>query len=423
MRTLVWAALGILCSISAAEAVQVTRIQIEGRRWTKAWVIERELTVSVGDTVQQEALDRSRNRLLNLGLFNRVEVAADSNGVVMVRLAEAWHLWPIVSVNLDETQIAELFESPCRFFDGASFDIGALDMNLVGSGAILQALARVGASRGGALSYHTRWFSRTIPLALRAHFRNLTVVNRHAALLGLDKESQDVRAELQIGSREGTHSRAGIKLRYEYVKEEPLWSGVAAPKDRTGLAGLFIALEHRDVEWYPSKGSYVWLEANYIGGDRHFYRSEADGRAFWPLTQGMRPMILALRLRGGTASAGMPPWARWFFGFNTGFRGYRTEKSEADGYLSGAAELRFPLTSIVYFDLPLGNRFQNLPFGLNGLIFLERTELRLGRHRAELLAGGVGFACRVPYVQILELDFSLSAEGKREFSAAIGMDL
>ena len=423
MRTLVWAVLGILCSVSAVRAVQVTRIQIEGRRWTKAWVIERELTVSVGDTVRQEALDRTRDRLLNLGLFNRVDVEADSEGTVTVNLAEAWHLWPIVSVNLDETQIAELFENPRRFFDGTSLDIGALDMNLVGSGAILQALARVGASRGGTITYRTRWFSRTIPLALRVHFRNLTIVNRHAAILGLDKESQDVRAELQMGTREGAHARVGMKLRYEYVKEEPLWLGAAAPRDRTGLVGLFLALERRDVEWYPSKGSYVWLEADYIGGDRHFYRSEADGRAYWPLTQGMRPMILALRLRGGTASAGMPPWARWFFGFNMGFRGYQTDKSEADGYLSGAAELRFPLTRIVYYNLPLGNRFQNLPFGLNGVVFLERTELRLGRHRAELLAGGLGFNCRVPYVQTLEVDFSLSAEGTREIGASIGMTL
>ncbi len=386
-------------------------------------MIERELTVSVGDTIQREALDRTRNRLLNLGLFNRVEVVADSHGVVTVRLAEAWHLWPIVSVNLDETQLSLLFESPQRFFDGASFDIGALDMNLLGSGAIVQALARVGASRGGTLSYHTRWFSRSIPLSVRAHFRNLTIVNRHAAILGLDRESQDVRGELQIGTREGMPARAGMKFRYEYVKEEPLWPEAAAPKDRTGLVGIFMALEHRDVEWYPSKGSYVWLEANYIGGDRHFFRSEADGRAFWPLTEGTRPMVLALRFRGGTASAGMTPWARWFFGFNTGFRGYRTEKSEADGYLSGTAELRFPLTSIVYFDVPLGSRFQNLPFGLNGVVFVERTELRLGRRRAELLAGGVGLGCRVPYIHIMEVDFSLTAEGEREVSASIGMAL
>jgi hypothetical protein len=83
----------------------------------------------------------------------------------------------------------------------------------------------------------------------------------------------------------------------------------------------------------------------------------------------------------------------------------------------------FPLTRIVYYDIPLGNRFRNLPFGLNGVIFVERTELRLGRHRAELLAGGAGLGCRVPYIHMVELDFSLTAEGEKEVSASIGMSL
>ncbi len=423
MRGVLAAFIAIFCAVSSMRAVQITGIQVEGRRWTRAWVIERELAIAVGDTLNSEALTTTRNRLLNLGLFNRVDVLADSDGTITIRLAEAWHVWPLLSVNLEETQISELFENPRRFFEGTSIDLGAVDLNFLGSGANLLLLARMGTSRGGAVSYHTRWFSRGIPLSVRAHLRNLRMANRHAAVLGLSRSLDDKRAEVQIGTREGRHAQFGVKLRYEDVREEPLWAGAAAPKDRVGQVGLFFAIDHRDVEWYPSKGSYVWLESNYVGGDRHYFRSEADGRAFWPVTQGVRPVVLALRLRGATASQGMPPWGRWFFGFNTGFRGYRTEKSEADGYLSGTAELRFPLTRIAYIDLPLGDRFQNLPFGLNGLVFAERTELRLGCHRAELMAVGVGLGCRVPYVNIMEVDFAVTAEGVGEIGATIGMTL
>ncbi|MBM3324250.1 MAG: hypothetical protein FJY66_01130 [Calditrichaeota bacterium] len=416
-------ALLILILTDVAQAAPVARIQIEGRRWTRSWVVERELPFSVGDTLRPEALATARNRLLSLAIFNQVNVAADSAGTVTIRLVEAWHLWPLVSLSLEEIQLSEFFESPRRFFEESSVDLGVVDLNFLGTAANFWAFARMGASHGGAFTYRTRWFSRGIPLFVRAHFRRLQTTNRHAAVLGLDRSLENTRAELQVGTREGRHARVGLKLRYESVKEEPLWPDVAAPHDKVGYGGIFFVIDHRDLEWYPSKGSYVWLEGNCAGGDRHYFYSESDARAFWPLTEGTRPMVMALRLRGGTASAGMPAWGHWFFGFNTGFRGYRTEKSEADGYLSGAAELRFPLTRIVYVDFPLGDRFRKLPFGLNGLIFVERTELRSGRHRSELLATGIGLACRVPLVQILELGFSFSAKGKGEFGATIGMAL
>lgn len=421
MRTFFLVACLLLWDVSVVEAVRATRIQVEGRRWTRSWVIERELAISPGDTIRPDALERTRNRLLNLGLFSRVEVTADSEGVVTVSLTEAWHLWPIVALNLEETQISELFDNPRRFFDGVSLDLGVMEMNLAGSGASFSGLVRVGVSSGGTITYRTRWFSRRLPLAVRAHFRSLLMSDRHAAILGIDQQLYNTRAEMQVGTREGARARIGLKLRYEQVKQEPLFVSAAAARDKIGLVGVFLVLDQRDLEWYPSRGSYVWLKADYIGGDRHYFRSEADVRGFWPLGDSKRPAVLALHMCAGTASAGMPPWGRWFFGFHAGFRGYRTRKSEADGYLSGAAEIRFPLTKIVYVDLPFGGVFRGLPLGLSGILFAERTELRLGRHRWELFAGGVGLVCRVPYLQILEVDFAFAKEGHYEVGTTVGM--
>lgn len=421
MRAIFLAAIVVLWDVSAVGAVQATRIEVEGRRWTRPWVIERELTISPGDTIRPEALEETGNRLLNLGLFTRVDVTADSAGVVTVNLTEAWHIWPIVDLSLDDTQISELFESPRRFFEGASLDLGLAETNLAGTGADLFGLVRMGASRGGTITYHTRWLSHRLPLAVFAHFRNLVVSDRHATILGIDRKLHNIRAETLVGTRGGARARVALRLRYDQVKQEPLYADATAPCDKVGLVGIFLAIDRRDLEWYPSKGSFVWLEADYTAGDRHYYRSQAGARAFWPLHDGRRPVVLAVRMRGGTASAGMPPWGHWFFGFNTGFRGYRTNKSEVDGYLSGTVEIRFPLTKIVYMDLPVGGVFRDLPLGFNGVLFVERTELRLGRRRWELFAGGVGLACRVPYFEILELDLTFPVEGDYEIGVSLGM--
>lgn len=421
MWALFLTAILIFGDVCAGKAMQVTAIKVEGQRWTKSWVIERELKISIGDTIRPEALERICNRLLNLGLFSRVEVTASNNGEIIVDLVEAWHLWPIATVHLEETQLIEFFDDPRRFFEGVSFDLGVIETNLAGTGAHLFGIVRVGASSGGLITYQTRWFSRALPLAVRAHYRNLIMTDRHAAVLGINHKLHNIRAEMHVGTREGALSRIGFKLRYDQVKQEPLYSGVGAPHDKTGLVGVFVILDRRDLEWYPSKGGYAWLEADFIGGDRHYFRSKADLRAFWPLSDGRRPLVLALHMLGGTASAGMPPWGCWFSGFHTGFRGYRTREREADGYLSGAVEIRFPLTKIVYVDLPFTSVFRELPLGLNGLLFAERTELRLGRRRWELLTGGVGLACRVPYVQILEVDITFPVDGHYEVGATVGM--
>ena len=68
----------VLFHLTLGKAAEITDIRIEGRRWTKLWVIERELQISVGDTLCAEALDKTRKRLLNLGIFNDVCVVVDS---------------------------------------------------------------------------------------------------------------------------------------------------------------------------------------------------------------------------------------------------------------------------------------------------------------------------------------------------------
>ncbi len=421
MKSFAFIIVAVLFHLALGKAAEITDIRIEGRHWTRAWVIERELQISVGDTLRAEALEKTRKRLLNLGIFNDVRVVADSAGVVTIDVAEAWNLWPIIDVNMEETQLSELFENPREFFNGLSLDLGMTDLNLLGTGANAYAMGRIGVSRGATATYYTRWLSPRFPLMIYAHVRNLRMVNRHAALQGVDSELDNIRGDLWVGTRVGKPTRVGLMLRYDDLKEEPIWPGTPAPKDKTGDIGFFLIIDRRDIEWYPSKGCFVLLETKYTVGDRHYFRTLADMRGFWPLTQKTRPLVFALRMRGGTASGNMPPWGKWYHGFDAGFRGYRTSESESDGFLTGAAELRFPLTKIIHIDLPLGNRFRRLPFGLNGLFFIERTELRLGHRRTEFLAGGAGLACRVPNIQIIEIDLSYTIDGDSEISTTIGM--
>ncbi|QQR85227.1 MAG: BamA/TamA family outer membrane protein [Flavobacteriales bacterium] len=75
---------------------------VNGNKTTKEHIILRELTVREGDTLGVKALyrelDRSRQNLQNLGLFNTVQVlplwVSPTEAIIEVTVNERWYLWP-----------------------------------------------------------------------------------------------------------------------------------------------------------------------------------------------------------------------------------------------------------------------------------------------------------------------------------------
>ena len=92
------------------ETVTVTSIEIYGLKRTKESIVYRELTFKEGDTLVQTELggiiERNRNNLLNLGLFNEAEVNisewnTDLDQIeIVVEVRESWYIYavPIVEI-------------------------------------------------------------------------------------------------------------------------------------------------------------------------------------------------------------------------------------------------------------------------------------------------------------------------------------
>jgi outer membrane protein assembly factor BamA len=85
-------------AVLAAEAARITAIRFEGNRVTEERVILREMAVRVGDTSSPDALARSRQAILDLGLFREVEIderAAEGGVEIVVRVREKRYVLPI----------------------------------------------------------------------------------------------------------------------------------------------------------------------------------------------------------------------------------------------------------------------------------------------------------------------------------------
>jgi outer membrane protein assembly factor BamA len=96
---------------STQQTYFVNGIVVDGIESTKERVILREITVSTGDSLVRDALyqelERSRQNIQNLGLFNSVMVLPlfinSRDILIQVVVHERWYLWPVPIFELAET--------------------------------------------------------------------------------------------------------------------------------------------------------------------------------------------------------------------------------------------------------------------------------------------------------------------------------
>lgn len=406
---------------SGADSLKVSTVTITGLHRTNRWVVQRELRFEIGDTISAENLLAARRRVQNLSLFSDVRLEADSLGHVRMELNELWPVFPLIWAEFSEGQFADVVSKPSTFFDKVTLFTGVAHLNVGGDAGKMYTVAQLGAEQGFQIGYTTRWFSERLPIAVKAEFENVESSDRHASLFDSSRSMRNVRYELNVSTRQGAPSRIGLLLKYHGVWQEKNWPAQGR-RDRTTWFSPYAVIDRRDLEWYPSRGSYASVRVDLVSGTPFFTRSLYDLRGYYPLNKRPRSPVFAARFYAGTSSDGTPAWAHYFSGFNSGFRGYLTEKAEFSNYLMGSAEFRIPITEESTYDLPFFGRYgKRLPWGISGLLGIERAELAYGGRRLERLGYAAGLYIRVPYVEILEASVTWNRDGNHEFYLGTGV--
>ena len=95
----------------------VNEISISGKKWTRTYIVEKELDFSPGDTIFleniSERFEANKNRLYNTGLFNHVEISitnwepAVKKADIRIELVENWFWYPSPIVELGDRSFNE----------------------------------------------------------------------------------------------------------------------------------------------------------------------------------------------------------------------------------------------------------------------------------------------------------------------------
>lgn len=396
----------ITYEIAEGPRVYVDRINIEGNMRTLDKVVRREFRLSEGDPYSTSKLQRTEQRLRNLGFFKDVKIdtsRSDERDRVNI------------DVEVEEQSTGEVsFGAGFSTVDGLLTNFGITERNLLGKGQRLRLNGTLAAERqqfdigftepyflGRDVSAGVDVFQRTRDLRQESSFDRRTVGGQlrfgYALTENLRQNWRYSFREVQVQDVSPNASR--------FIRDQ---KGVNV----TSLIGQSLTYDTRNNRFQPTDGYMVSLDLDVagLGGDSEFVRPEFNGSFYYSFVPKWTIMLGA---SGGYVMALNDRIAiqdRFFLGgrrvrgFDNGGIGPRDlntgDALGGNAYYTGTAELLFPL------GLPEDLGFRGAIFADTGSLFdVDETGAEVADQGSIRASAGVGIAWNSPFGPV-RLDFS-----------------
>lgn len=346
----------------ALQVVRVSEIRVAGNRHTRPIAILRAMQTRRGSFLNRETLQQDRARLLNLGLFDTVEVAARDQGAGQVAL----------DVQVKERQgraVTGGFNYGAN--GGVSGTAQISDDNFRGLGESLGLYGELSSDlrrHSVALDYRNPWLDpHRTGLDLQLYDKSLTrfadslsgsssayLQQRTGGSAALSRPlARTLRMELNFRGEQTVTDPAGVALtNASIVQDGPLYS-----------VGGTLKRDTRDLLGDPTRGGYQSFSLNLGHADLHsplsaispygshnYLRSALDYRIYLSPFGSRRvdhpdeeKTSLALRVLAGGAAGKLPFGEQFFLGGADSLRGYREDRFWGSRLLLGSMELRQPI--------------------------------------------------------------------------------
>lgn len=403
--------------IGEGPRVYVDRIEIDGNMRTLDRVIRREFRLAEGDAFNTAKIRRTRQRLINLGFFEKVEIT---------NVPSTQPDRTTVKVSVQERSTGELsLGAGYSTTQGLLADVGVRERNLLGRGQDLRLGLQVSERQQQIDLSFTEPYFLDRPLLAGVDLFRVVRDNRDESSYDLDTAGFSLRMGYRIS--EALSQRLRYTLRNDAIDSNSEASRFIQKEDGskiTSAVGQDLVYDTRDNRFEPTEGYVLSLSNEYggVGGDRYYLRTEL-GAAFY--TSVVKDWVVGLNAKAGYIFGigqhvdlrnRFQKGGESFHGFGVGGLGPRanincppaaTNCEDNDDALGGnkyyiaSAELTFPL---------------GLPeeLGLRGRVFSdfgalwgidEGDDPEIDDSASPRLAVGIGLAWKSPFGPI-RLDLS-----------------
>ena len=351
-------------TIQEGPRVFVELVNISGNVRTLDEVIRREVLLVEGDAFNTSKLRRSRQRIRNLGFFERVEIENKAGSAPDKT---------VIDVSVREKSTGEIsFGAGFSSTSGVLADASIRERNLLGRGQDLKLGLQVGEKQQLIdLSFTEPYF---LNREVSAGFDVFRTVRDLQAESSFDRESLGFALRAGYRVTESLSQSWKYTLREEDITDVPSDASAAIKEQEgefvTSAIGQTLLYDKRDSRFTPTDGYFVQFENTLagFGGDSRYLRNEVSSETFFSLAE---RWILNIGGGGGYIVGigdDIRIIDRFFLGGNSlrgfedsgvGPRDLATQDSVGGNwYYRGTVGLRFPL---------------GLPneFGLSGRIFTD----------------------------------------------------
>ena len=274
--------IGVTFDVDEGQRVYVERIDIAGNTRTLDEVIRREFRLAEGDAFNTALIRRSRQRIMNLGFFNRVEINP-SEGTAPDRT--------VLTVEVSEVPTGELsFGAGVSSAEGVLADIGIRERNLLGRGQDLRLGLTVSESRQEIdLSFTEPYFmDRDVAAGFDLFQRTVDLQDQSS----FDRETVGFVTRAGYPLAERLRHTVSYTLRNDEVSDVSSTTSrfIAEQVGETTTSAVSHVLEYdlRDSRIDPTDGYYARFEQELagLGGDVQFLKHTLRYGHFYSISDG-----------------------------------------------------------------------------------------------------------------------------------------
>jgi outer membrane protein insertion porin family len=393
----------ITLEVTEGPEVYVERINITGNTRSEDRILRREIPFVEGDLFTLQKLQRTRQRLINLGYFDVVNVTTQP-GTDKTRI--------IVNVEVAERPTG-IFSIGGGFSSVDSF-VGTLDIsqnNFLGRGWQLSLRLRAGAnSQQGIISFTEPWlFER--PLSA-----GFDLFNVRRQFTEYDYDSLGGTLRMSHPFAEYWRWQTSYRLTQDEISDvtdtdDPLLRDEIGTRV-TSAVTLGLTRDSRDVIAAPTKGGYslVTLDLAGFGGDSRFVKTIASTSYFYPIWFGH---VLSARAEAGYgfgwSDEELPVFERFYLGGPNSIRSFKARrvspKDDAGVRIGGTSEV---LGNVEYI-IPLPFNFRVAGFFDIGNVYGFTTKFDIADTRE---AVGAGIRWQSPFGPI-RVDYGVNLDRRK----------